>query len=149
MGWYVEVLWLNKDMIRAKGDIESDELQDLLLVEATITTLRSNKQFTDEELGVLDTMLESANFFIASTKLNLNRSTVSKIFRKVCNKISYKLGGYFTDEGYLSYLESKYNLTSEQIETLRGYMNSKLRYKLARQIYEQTEKEDNDEEFCD
>jgi hypothetical protein len=175
MGWYVEVLLLNKDLIREKtirnaapsfefsGFIEDDEVDfdsdefdasysseckqldsdefdefnDLLLVEKELDNLKINRLLTEEEIKVLEGMLCSANFAIAHSKLGLSRKTIAKIFRRVCNRISYKLGGYFTDEGYLSYLANKYNLTSLQVDTLKSYMNSKLRYSLARQIYQQ------------
>lgn len=146
MSWYVEVLLLNKDIIKTKSALESDELLDLILVEKSLSSLKEDGLFTDEELQVISTMETSANFFIAASTLNLSRITISKIFRKACSKISYKLGSYFTDDGYLSYLSDKYSLTDKQIETLRRYMNSKFRYKLARQIFKNEDYIEGDDE---
>jgi len=147
MSWYVEVLLLNKNIIKEKSDMESDEFQDLLFVEKTLSNFLNANLFTDIEVKVLNAMETSANFFIAASTLDLHRVTVSKVFKKACDKISYKLGSYFTDDGYLSYLQNKYSLSEAQVSTLRRYMNSKFRYKLARQIFKDVDENIEDEDY--
>lgn len=136
MSWYVEVLLLNKDLIRAKQDITSDEYADLLLVESTIANFVSNNLLSDLELKVLD-YVSNATPTIDIPKTKLDRDTVSKIYKRVCNRISYKLGDYFTDDGYLNYLAKKYKLSEQDIKRVKSFMESKFRYRLARKIYEE------------
>lgn len=138
MSWYVEVLLLNKDLIRAKQDINSDEYMDLLLVESTISEFYKNNLLSDIEMKVLDYMT-NVTPTIEIPKTKLDRDTVSKIFKRVCNRVSYKLGDYFTDGGYLNYLAKKYRLSESHIKRVKSFMESKFRYRLARKIYEEVD----------
>jgi hypothetical protein len=70
-------------------------------------------------------------------KNKLDRDTVTKIFKRVCNRISYKLGDYFTDDGYLNYLSQKYGLSELETKRVKSFMESKFRHRLARKIYEE------------
>jgi hypothetical protein len=42
------------------------------------------------------------------------------------------MGGYFTDEGYLMYMKRKYKLSDENVETMRNFMKSKFKHRIAR-----------------
>lgn len=142
MSWYVESLLLNKEIIRVnqtkknRDFTESSEFLDLLTVENTLKEFKEHDLLSSLEIKVLDAILEYgiAN---AKYKLQLDRETISKIFKRVCNRIAFKLGDYFTDEGYLAYLATKYNLSDRKIKRIYSYMTSKFRHKLARNIYEE------------
>lgn len=142
MSWYVESLLLNKEIIRVnqtkknRDFTESSEFLDLLTVENTLKEFKEHDLLSSLEIKVLDAILEYgiAN---AKYKLQLDRETISKIFKRVCNRIAFKLGDYFTDEGYLAYLATKYNLSDRKIKRIHSYMTSKFRHKLARNIYEE------------
>jgi hypothetical protein len=136
MSWYVEVLLLNKDSIRAKNTLASDEYMDLLLVESTVTNFCKNNLLSEIEMRVLDYMTNVA-LIEERQEINLDRGTISKIFKRICNRISYKLGDYFTDDGYLNYLAKKYKLSEEEVKRAKSFMESKFRHKLARKIYEE------------
>lgn len=139
----MEILLLNRELIRAKEDIDSDAYIDLIQVERTLDSFSNNKTITPNELRVLNTVLNTPNFFYAEKELGMDRDTVSKIFRVVCDRVSYKLGDYFTDEGYIDYMADKYNLSCNQANKLSEYMNSKYRYRLGRRIFEDTQLEVN------
>lgn len=137
MSWYVEVLLLNRDLIRAKEDISSDEYNDLIQVESILEELLSSKSISEKELEIFNCVLTTPNFFEADNQIDVTRKTISKTFRKVCNRISYRLGSYFTDDGYLSQLAYKHKLSDIQLEKVREYMNSEYRYRIANKIYEE------------
>lgn len=108
--------------------IESDEFNDLLVVEKAVEELKELNLLTNNELKILYGYREDHT-------TQMHRDTHSKLFSSICDRIAYYLGGYFTDEGYISYLTKKYKLTSEQQETARLYMKSKFKNKILRKGY--------------
>jgi hypothetical protein len=109
---------------------------DLLLVESTISNFTKNKLLSDIEVKVLNYMA-CITPTVEIPKNKLDRDTVTKIFKRVCNRISYKLGDYFTDDGYLNYLSQKYGLSELETKRVKSFMESKFRHRLARKIYEE------------
>lgn len=132
MSWRVEDLLLNRNSIKSKCDTESDEYNDLLLVEKKIDELVFQKRITDDELHTIYVVTNIGTFKDAQKFLSKNRLTISTQFSKICAKISFELGGIFTDDGYIDYMKEKYLLTGEEIEKLRTFITSKYRHKIPR-----------------
>jgi len=125
MSWIIESLLNKKELIRETCDIESDEFNDLLIVEKAIKDLQKQGLITQEDLDIiLDKTTEG--------KTRNEKYTLSKKRSSICNRIAYYLGGYFTDDGYLSYIKKKYKLSREQVISLQTYMKSEYRNKVMR-----------------
>lgn len=130
--WYVSHLLKNKLEIRSKLDLESDEYNDLLVIEKKIEDLCNAGIISDQEL-LLIRYVEDGKPMVGSKKdFGKNRISLARDFNSLCNKIAFYVGGYFTDEGYADYMRDKYSLTDEQIDRMVDYMKSKYKNKLMR-----------------
>jgi hypothetical protein len=132
MSWLVSTLLREKNRIYATADFESDEFNDLLLIDKKIEDLLKKGLLSPFELEILDTITSGVPLNEIETSLKLERHTISKIYSSITNRIAFYLGGYFTDEGYLEYISSKYNLQNNQIKKLEEFMSSKFKFKLPR-----------------
>jgi DNA-binding CsgD family transcriptional regulator len=119
-------------MLKSEADIESDDFNNLLILESKVKELKEKKLLTVREIKLLDMLSESASLSDISSALNSNRNTITKEIKKVCELIAYFLGDIFTDDGYLNYMQEKYKLTDTQLKSLRDYMNGKNSKKLLR-----------------
>jgi hypothetical protein len=131
MSWIIQSLLNNQDSIRETADIESDQFNDLILVEKAIQKLSSDGLLTESDLAILEFF---RNVKTDKEEERPERHTVSKRYIHICDRIGYYLGGYFTDEGYLTYMCEKYNLTDEQMEILRNFIKSSYRHKIVRKV---------------
>ena len=132
MSWLVETLLINRDMIRSTYELDSDYYLSLLTVEQRFDELVKKGNINSFESGVINFVLSGLSFTKLSKILGMSRLTISKHFTLACAKISYSLGGEFTDEGYIQFMKDKYKLSFEQCEILKSYMTSHLRHKLRR-----------------
>ncbi len=128
MSWIVASLLNNREQLKETGNIDSDEFNDLMMIEKAIEELKKKQLLSDEEIEVIDSYRNEDY----RNKTRNERWTVSKRYTKICEKISFYLGGYFTDDGYLSYIQDKYKLNEEQINALRLHIKSKFKHKLIR-----------------
>lgn len=133
--WYCSILLLNRDIIREQQDIDSDEFNDLILLEKKIVEFREDHLFTSAELELLDMMYGSKIEDPVRYATLLRR-----YFDGICTKLTIALGGIFTDEGYIDYMHNKYNLTDEQVNTIEKYMLSHLRHKVIHQPFRENTK---------
>lgn len=168
MSWIVQNLWSNRERIKNKSRrdngiaynfallyggnveldedsvgyddpfIESDEFNDLMMIEKAVDELKELSLLSEEDLQVLYSSGQGIY-----TEGNKQRKTQARHFYFVCERIAYYLGGYFTDDGYLHYLAKKYKLTSKQVQLARAYMSSKFKNKNLNRGYRI---EDNHEE---
>lgn len=131
MSWIVASLLNNKEHIKERADIESDEYNDLILIESAIKHLREHALLTEEDMQLLESF--SGYGYDKESKLTrLERHTIAKKKAQICNRIAYYLGGYFTDDGYLSYVQKKYKLSQEQVSILENYIKSKKKHQIIR-----------------
>lgn len=132
MSWIVQSLLNNRDKIKASQDINSDQYNDLLAIEKAIDYLRAIGRITDEESQIL-LYVSSGGYDIKSNgTLDRERHSISAHYSRICQRIAYYLGGYFTDEGYIMYMKSKYGLDKQQVDTLIKYINSEYKHKIRR-----------------
>ncbi len=132
MSWLVETLLLSRDQIRSSSALDSEDYLNLIIVEQKFKELFDLKNINTFESAIVNYVLSGLSFTKLSKILVIDGSTISKHFRAVCLKVSYSLGGEFTDEGYIQFMKDKYKLTSEHCEELKSYMESHLRHKIRR-----------------
>jgi hypothetical protein len=130
--WYTEYLLLNRRDIKAKADIESDEFNDLLLVEKELNKLVKENIVTEEEFRILNLILDSGSLNELEGSGNSSNEKLSRIFTEVCDRLSFMLGDVFTNEGYANYLVEKYELSQWDVEVILEYMESKYRHSILR-----------------
>lgn len=118
--------------IKSKSDIESDDYNDLIVVEKNIKELSEQGIITSDELSLIKYMEDGKPLVNSKNDLGKNRISISKDFSNLCNKIAFYIGGYFTDDGYVEYMKTKYHLTDEQVGQMLEYMKSKYKNKLIR-----------------
>lgn len=155
MSWIVEHLLRNSEFIRSNQEyipdivpdylydvdnefgliiytLDSDEYNNLLMVERKIKDLYLAGILSDLDLFIIDTVKNNRPLIFE--KALPNKYTMSKTFSQICDRIGYFLGGYFTDDGFIYNMQKEYNLTDEQAATLREYMSSSYRHTLRRRI---------------
>ncbi len=125
MSWIVESLLNDRERIRETGDIESEEFNDLMLVEMAIKTLKESGKLTEEDLQVIYQL----GFINLSTT---EKYTLSKKRVRLCERIAYYMGDYFTDEGYLNHIQIKYKFSPEQMDALNKFIKSEYKHKIIR-----------------
>jgi len=135
MSWIVQHLLINSEVLHAQSDFESDEYNNLLVVEKKIEELLDKGLLSERELNILNVVASGDLYGDLDESLGLNRRTVYKIFNDICEKISFSIGDVFTDAGYISYMAEKYNLTARQIEKLENFITSNLKHKIMRSPY--------------
>lgn len=137
MSWIVQTLLNNRNIIKSRildnFDVYSDEYNDLITIEKAIESLVGMGKISSKEMDIL-TMTGSGETvsMIAAREKGKRDWSLSRKYEDVCNRIAFYLGGYFTDEGYLDHMKTKYNLTESAIDALRQYMSSKLKHKIKR-----------------
>lgn len=131
MSWYVQHILLDGDTIRSKivmetgddsweTDLDDDEYLDLLSVEMKIKQLGDMGIIDKQELEIIDRIKRGNSFRDIERELGLSRPTIYKIFKEACNKISFSLGDYFSDDGYIDYIRHKYSLQEDEVnKTIR------------------------------
>jgi len=132
MSWYINHLLKNGVEIKTKSDIESDEYNDLIVVERKIKDLHNANIISDQELLLIDYVSDGKPMAHSKKGFGKNRMTIGKDFRNLCNKIGFYLGSYFTDDGYVEYMKEKYELTDEDVKKMINYMTSRYKNKLLR-----------------
>ena len=113
--FYIKYLLLNRDSIKryATGesseaflvfsqspDLSDDIYLDLLTLEKEVDRLLGMNVFTPYEKTMLLMLKEGAKLSDIKRAMNLKRDTFYGCFRKLCEKLSYTLGYYFTDEDF-------------------------------------------------
>lgn len=132
MSWLVQSLLRNKVKIKTSPDLESDEYNDLLIIEKKVESLANEGILSEKELTLLLYISDGKSLVDSQMEFGKNRWDLAKDFSSICTKIAFYAGGYFTDEGYISYMTDKYKLNDEQIKKLEIYMKGKYKNKLIR-----------------
>jgi hypothetical protein len=132
MSWVVQHLLRNRMTIKESQDIESDEYNNILVIEKKIKELHESGFLSDPDMYVID--LVADNRPLRELQENLGRShvTTSDLFIQICERIAYFLGGYFTDEGFIHSMQKNYRLSDEDVDKLRSHIKGKFKHKLLR-----------------
>lgn len=132
MSWIVQNLVRNSPALKSTHDIDSDEYNNLLLIEKEIDRLIKLNILSQRERTILEMLSNGATTYDLTLKLNSSRVTIDKEIKKVCELLAYFLGGEFTDAGYLNYMQEKYSLSDDEISSLKEYMNGKYSKRIKR-----------------
>lgn len=134
MSWIVQHIINNHITIEANAlktnDFDDSQYQDMIVIDEAIATLQSSGMVTDYELEVLDYVKAGGKFSTKIKTIKGDRGAQAKRYYDVCDRIAFFLGGYYTNDGYLDYMKSKYKLGDEELEVLRQYMTGNHKNKL-------------------
>lgn len=132
MSWRIKTLLFNYVRIKTEQDIESDDFNDLIVLEKQIEKLYISKILSEEELKVLKAVAETGGVSPAAEKLGKSIFYTTEVLNRTCIRIENIVGNEFMDSKYLENLKEKYFLSDEDIEKLRAHMNSKYKFKIKR-----------------
>lgn len=132
MSWIIQSLLRSSVELKSLSDINSDEFNDLMIIEKKIKNLYKEGVISDEELALIAYVEDGKPMVDSKNGFGKNRISLSKDFVNLCNKIAFYVGGYFTDDGYVSYMKTKYHLTDDEVNQMVDYMKSKYKNKLIR-----------------
>jgi hypothetical protein len=132
MAWIVQSLLRNKETIRCRQNIESDEFNDLMVIESKIKELHAVGFLSDIDICIIDLVADGRSLSDLEGNIGKNRVTISRTFIQICDRISYFLGGYFTDDGFLEEMKQNYKLSDEEVDKLRVHIGSRFKHKLMR-----------------
>lgn len=118
--------------IRTSNDIESDEFNDLIVIERKILDLYADGIVSEDEIYLLKYLEDGKPLVNSKENFGKNRISLAKNFDRLCEKIAFYVGDYFTDDGYVDYMKIKYNLADSDVERMLDYMKSKYKNKLIR-----------------
>lgn len=146
MSWIVETLLINRHDIRSNlqeqtvignknavnMNFESDDYMNLLQIERTAIEMFNQGLLTELEIRIIDAISIEKTLTSLEKEFDLKRYTISKKFSDACQKIAYRLGGEFTDEGYIEYMKNKYRLEDYQVELIKDHIISKYKHRIRR-----------------
>jgi len=134
MSWIVETLLRDREKIRSDHDITNDEFLDLMLIESAINELSRKGLLTESEVVIINEVGDGSSLADIGKRVNLSGDTVARRMKRVCDLVAYKLGGEFTNEGYLDRLNKLYDVDAEQLGVLASFMQSKYKRTIPRHI---------------
>lgn len=161
MSWYIQFLLRHREEIREGAykeeahisdtifddgvldfgytipNLESDEFNDLLLVEKTIVELYRDGIITGDDIKLIEYVGMGLYFPDVAKKIGtgISSDTVADRFTKICTLTGYKLNNIFSDDEVCKLLKEKHNLSIEQVGKLKKYMKSKLKNKIVKKGY--------------
>lgn len=134
MSWLIQTLVQNRKRIKEEHDFGSDNYNDVLLVEKAIKELYEKGVISNDELSLLNFISENGNNqSVLQEEFNLKDRLARSVrteFESICERIAFYMGGYFTNDGYIDYMASKYNLTDDQVSNIRNYIKSGYKHKI-------------------
>ena len=139
-GWYVEQLLLDREVIREaiketndmncleivddyiSYNVNNDTYCDLLSVEMELSRLIKKGLISGLDLQVLILILGGIPFSDIGKRLNLGskRLSANGIFKNICSKVAFVLGEHFTNDGYIEYLQNKYNFNEDDLDKIKN-----------------------------
>ena len=135
ISWIVEHLIRNKDEIKSKQesdpDLESEDYNNLLILEHKIDTLHDYGILSDIDMLILNSYSDNRAMNELKSIMK-DRHAISSSFIQICERIGYFLGGYFTDDGFIENLVESYKLDEEEIEVIKEYISGRFKHKLIR-----------------
>ena len=108
--------------------IENDEYNDLILIESAIENLADKGVLSNEDLEVIEFVKDGNIFFSGDTGFDKGKVTMSKRFENLCERIAFYMGGYFTNDGFIDHIATKYDRTTEDVAKIRDFIQSRYRH---------------------
>lgn len=139
MSWIIQSLLRSSVELKSLSDINSDEFNDLMIIEKKINHLREDGLISGEEMSLLKYIEDGKPLVNSKEEFGKNRLSLAKDIEALCNKIAFYVGGYFTNDGYIHYMRNKYKLSNEETHRMIEYMKGKYKNKLIRKQTKQNE----------
>jgi hypothetical protein len=121
--------------LKLEHDQESDEYNDILLIEMAIRDLTSKGVLTSEDNKIIEFFSEGKTPSDVKTVLKKYRTTIVSKYDSISERIAFYLGGVFTNDGYIDYMVNKYNLSEIQESKIREFIRSKYKHRIMRNPY--------------
>jgi hypothetical protein len=118
MAWFIERLLTNSVRLHSNR-LDSEMLGYLLTLESKIKKLKGKELLTFEEEELIYDLQHSKTITQLSKEMGLSRVTTATKIDALTEKLSMYLGGIYTDEGYLSYMQWRYKLNEREVQMLR------------------------------
>jgi hypothetical protein len=109
----------NKEKIKTESLIDSDEFNDLLVIEKAVSDLAKLGLLSPKDILILEYLYDGKTITSAKDNLGIDRGRFSINFKRLCRRVAFYLGDYFTDDGYIEYMTKKYNLTEGQVDIMK------------------------------
>jgi hypothetical protein len=132
VSWIIQTTLRNREIIREKHDIDSDEFNDLIVIEKKIEELYREGFLSDMDIFIINGISDGSNITELTDSLGKSRIVIGRTFVQICDRVAYFIGGYFTDEGYLNHMREDYKLSEDDLDKLRTYMGGRFKHKLMR-----------------
>lgn len=108
-----------EDQRAVEYDFDSLDYTRLMRIKEAVKLMFKAGILTKVEIDVLNCFARRYGTQAMEKELSLTYSTIYKFFVIACNKISFYLGGEFTDVGYFHYMVDEHKLTEEQQTLLK------------------------------
>jgi hypothetical protein len=132
ISWIVSRLLMETPQIKESHDFDSDDYNNLLVIEKKIAGMIENNMFSVQEKRILSLITEGYLFGDIESQIGLGRDTVSKIYKNICERIAFSLGGEFTNDGFIREVSRRHHLSPKEQEKLILFMASNLKHKILR-----------------
>jgi len=152
MSWIVNSIIRNMVNVKSKvdltSDVDNDEYNDAILVEVAIKNLKTLEMLTEEDVALIEFVKNGGQFSNEDNEVDGKKRSISKRYNDLCYRISFYMGGYFTDDGYIEYMRKKHRWTEEQTKVATVYIKSQFKNKIIRKPLK-VKKEINEQKYFD
>lgn len=118
MSWIVGEYIRQMPYIKEQADINSSTFNNVLFIERAIQNMEKEGLLTERELNILSAVSYGYSYSEIARLLGLHRLTVSAIFKATTDRISYILGGDFTDTAFIEKIKTIDPTVSNNISKL-------------------------------
>jgi len=118
MSWIIGEYIRQLPYIKEKADINSDAYNNVIMIEKTLKEMKECGVLSEMENNVIWAVSAGYSYSEIARILGIHRLTVSEIFKKVTDRISYILGGELTDTAFISKIHSIELLSDKEISDL-------------------------------
>jgi len=125
MSLLVEEYIRSLHMILDSGKINSDVYNNALSIQLQLERLYEGGMLSEKELQVVTFTSFGYSFAEVSKRVGLEKKTVARIFKGVCDRIGFLLGGKFTDVGFAHDIASKRMLGAEGLRRVNKFLKRK------------------------
>ncbi len=88
-------------MILEEGKLESDVYSNALSISYLIKKLHGDGNLSQFDVNVLNEIASGYSYSEVAKRLTVSRLKVTTSFKESCNRMSFILGGSFTDAGFI------------------------------------------------
>lgn len=127
MSWIIGEYIRQLSYIKEAANIDSDEYNNAIIIEKVMKDMLESGLINQMENDVIWAVSAGYSYSEISRMLGIHRLTASDIFKKVTDRISYILGGEFTDSAFIERIQTVENIKEDNLTALirRGIVETK------------------------